>query len=61
MASEERLPRCGMTRAEIAAKVTASRAAQGLPPRIEDRAALAKIATILLSISAATRAGASHE
>lgn len=54
MPDDERLPHCGMTRAEVAAKVAASRAAQGLPRFIEDRAALQKIATILLSIPAPT-------
>jgi hypothetical protein len=57
MPSDERLPHCGMTRAELAAKVATSRAAQGLPPRIEDRASLAKIATLLLSIRTATQTG----
>ena len=52
MPSEERLPHCRMTRTEIADWVADSRTAQGLPPRIEDRAALTKIATILLSIPA---------
>lgn len=35
------------TPAEITARVTASRAAQGLPPKVEDPAILAKVAALL--------------
>ena len=40
-----------MTRQELLARVTASRIAQGLPPKVTDQLALAKAARILLGMS----------
>ncbi len=40
-----------MTRQELAARVAASRANQGLPPKITDPVVLAKAARILLGMS----------
>lgn len=43
-----------MTPDEITRRVTASRAAQGLPPKVEDPAILAKVATLLASAAPRT-------
>lgn len=48
MAPDERLAACGLTRNEIAARVADSRARQGLPPVVEDRAALARMAALVV-------------
>lgn len=43
---------------ELRARVAASRAAQGLPPTIQDRATLAKAAVLILTARAARAATA---
>jgi hypothetical protein len=48
MTHEERLTRLGITEDELDARVAASRARQGLPPTVEDEAALARMAALVV-------------